>query len=114
MLYGLAMDEKVTKPTIETVLERMGGMEERLNQRIGMSEERVNQRMDAMEGRVSQRMDAMEERLSQRMDAMEERLSQRMDGLEVGVDRMRSVVFELRADFRELTVKLKEHLPELR
>ena len=103
MLYGLAMDEKVTKPTIETVLERMGGMEERLNQRIGMSEERVNQRMDAMEGRVSQRM-----------DAMEERLSQRMDGLEVGVDRMRSVVFELRADFRELTVKLKEHLPELR
>ena len=103
MLYGLAMDEKVTKPTIETVLERMAGMEERLTQRISMSEERVNQRIDAMEGRVNQRM-----------DAMEERLSQRMDGLEVGVDRMRSVVFELRADFRELTVKLKEHLPELR
>jgi len=132
VLYGLAMDEKVTKPTIETVLERMAGMEERLNQRISMSEDRVNGRMDAMEGRlnqrismseerVNQRMDGLEERLSQRMDGievrmggLEERLSQRMDGLEVGMDRTRSVVFELRADFRELTVKLKEHLPELR
>ena len=110
MLYGLAMDEKVTKPTIETVLERMAGMEGRLNGRMDAMEGCVNQRMDAMEERLSQRMDGIEVR----MGGLEERLSQRMDGLEVGMDRTRSVVFELRADFRELTVKLKEHLPELR
>jgi hypothetical protein len=43
------MDEKVTKPTIETVLERMAGMEERVNQRV----DGINQRMGVMEERVN-------------------------------------------------------------
>ena len=43
------MDEKVTKPTIETVLERMGMMEQRINQRIGVTEERLDSRLDRLE-----------------------------------------------------------------
>ena len=64
------MDEKVTKPTIETVLERMAGMEERLGVRL--------------------------------------------DRIESAVHSTRSETLELRADFRELNIKLKEHFPELR
>ena len=64
------MHEKVTKPTIETVLERMTGMEERLGVRL--------------------------------------------DRIESVVHSTRGEMLELRADFRELNIKLKEHFPELR
>jgi hypothetical protein len=64
------MDEKVTKPTIETVLERVAGMEERLGVRL--------------------------------------------DRIESVVHSTRGEMLELRADFRELNIKLKEHFPELR
>jgi hypothetical protein len=97
------MDEKVTKPTIETVLERMVGMEERLNQR-----------MDAMEGRLNLRMSEMEERINQRTVAVEERFDSRADRIESDSKKTRSEMLELRADFRELNIKLKEHFPELR
>jgi hypothetical protein len=63
------MDEKVTKPTIETVLERVAGMEERLGVRL--------------------------------------------DRIESVVHSTRGEMFKLRADFRELNIKLKEHFPEL-
>ena len=78
------MDEKVTKPTIETVLERMVGMEERLNQR----------------------MDAVEVRLNQRIDGMEKGLGVRLDRIESVVHTTRGEMLELRADFRELNIKL--------
>ena len=100
------MDEKVTKPTIETVLERMAGMEQRLNQR-----------MDAVEGRLSQRMDGMSQRMdgmSQRIEGMEKGLGVRLDRIESVVHTTRGEMLELRADFRELNIKLKEHFPELR
>ena len=64
------MNEKVTKPTIETVLERVAGMEERLGVRL--------------------------------------------DRIESVVHSTRGEMLELRADFRELNIKLKEHFPELR
>jgi hypothetical protein len=86
------MDEKVTKPTIETVLERMAGMEERLNQRT-----------DAVEGRLNQRIDGMEERLSVRLD--------RIEGV---ADTTRGEMLDMRADFREWRTQLKEHIPALR
>ena len=86
------MDEKVTKPTIEMVLERMGIMEDRINQGMGEMEERINQRGNAME----------------------ERLESRADRIESDSKRTRGEMLELRADFRELNIKLKEHFPELR
>ena len=85
------MDEKVTKPTIETVLERMGAMEERLNQRT-----------DAMEGRLNQRTDKLEQRLDSRLD--------RIESVASGT---RSEMLELRADFRDWRVQLREHIPTL-
>ena len=75
------MDEKVTKPTIETVLERMGEMEERTNQR---------------------------------MEGLELRLDSRLDRIESVVNITRGEMLDLRADFRDLRVQLKEHFPALR
>ncbi|MEP6818235.1 MAG: hypothetical protein ABJA18_01795 [bacterium] len=74
------MDEKVTKATIETVLERMGAMEERLNQRI---------------------------------DKLEQRLDSRLDRIESVASGTRGEMLELRADFRDWRVQLKEHIPTL-
>ena len=85
------MAEKVTKPTIETVLERMAAIEERTNQR----------------------MDAMEERLNQRIDKLELRLDSRFDRVESVANGTRSEMLELRADFRDWRVQLKEHIPTL-
>ena len=85
------MDEKVTKPTIETVLERMAAIEERSNQR----------------------MDAMEERLNQRIDKLELRLDSRFDRVESVANGTRSEMLELLADFRDWRVQLKEHFPAL-
>jgi predicted nucleic acid-binding Zn-ribbon protein len=92
------MDERVTKPTIETVLERMDAMEER-----------ISQRMDA----TNLRMDAMEERLSQRIDKLEQRLDSRLDRIESVASGTRSEMLELRADFRDWRVQLREHIPTL-
>ena len=96
------MDEKVTKPTIETVLERMAAIEER-----------TNQRMDAMEERLNQRMDGIGERLSRRIDVLEQRLDSRLDRIEGMVNITRGEMLDLRADFRDLRVQLKEHFPAL-
>ena len=67
-------------PTIETVLERMGAMEERLNQRI---------------------------------DKLEQRLDSRLDRIESVASGTRSEMLELRADFRDWRVQLREHIPTL-
>src|ERR1051325_8925756 len=96
------MDEKVTKPTIETILERMIGMEERLNQRTDGVEGRINFRMSEMEDRLNQRMDGVEERLNPRMDGVEERLGVRLDRIESVGSTTRGEMLDLRADFREL------------
>lgn len=78
------MDEKVTKPTIETVLDRMNAMEQRLGDRIDTSEQRVSERMSAFEERVGARL-----------------------------DRIESMTSFTRADFLELRLKLREHIPAL-
>ena len=43
------MDEKVTKPTIETVLERMGVMDEGINQRMDGMQQHLDSRLDRIE-----------------------------------------------------------------
>ena len=89
------MDEKVTKPTIETVLDRMNAMEQRLGDRI-----------DATEQRMGERIDASEQRMGERMKSLEDRLGTRLDRIEVMTNTTRT-------DFLELRLKLREHVPAL-
>jgi hypothetical protein len=81
-------DEYATKPTLETLLERMNGLEERLFARL----------------------DHVEERLL----GVEERLFIRLDRIESEVKQSHSELYALRADFTELRAALKEHLPALK
>ena len=88
------MEEKVTKPTIETVLERMVAMEGRLTDRM----DGLTERMDGLTGHVN---------------ALEERLNTRLDRMESLGNMTRSEMLDLRIDFRDVRSRLKEHLPAL-
>ena len=85
------MDEKVTKPTLETVLERMNAMEQRLGERIDVSDRLLGERMNMFEERFGVRLD-------------------RIEGLAYTT---RGEVLDLRADFKDLRKQLREHLPAL-
>jgi hypothetical protein len=108
------MDEKVTKPTIETVLERMNAMEQRLGDRIGALDVSVSERIGAFDVSVSERIIASEQRVGERIDALEERLDRRLDRMENLITINRSEFLELRMDYRDVRAQLKEHIPALR
>ena len=101
------MEEKVTKPTMETVLSRMNEMEERLGSKISETEERLGSRIRASEERVGARMDAADERFN----TFEEHLGIRLDRIESLAHASRAEGLELRADFRDFRAQLKEHFP---
>ena len=94
------MDEKVTKPTIETVLERMQGLEERLSKGF-------DARLIETEHRLGERIDGAEYRLNHKIDAIEIRL----DRIEALTSTFRAEVLNLRADFKELRQKSEERPP---
>ena len=107
------MDEKITKPTIETVLDRMKAMEQRLGERITTLDLNVSDRINASETRVGERMNALEEHLGERMNIFEERFGTRLDRIEGLAYTCRGEILDLRADFRDLRKQLREHLPAL-
>jgi hypothetical protein len=86
-------DDKKTKPTIETVLERMAAQEERMSNRMAAQEERI--------------MNAVNERI----DKLEERIGIRLDRVESVATATRGEMLDLRADFRELRTQIREHFP---
>lgn len=95
-------DEAVTKPTSETVLDRMNAMESRLNDRITGVEASLGSRITDLEGRVGSRIDVLEENMSITLDRIE-RLT----------TRTRSEMLDFRADFKELRKQLTEHRPAI-
>lgn len=113
------MDEKNTKPTIETVLNRMSAMEERLSvrmdERFDAMEQRLYTRMDERLSGMDQRLNKLDERMilteqriNQRMSKMEERLDSRLDRIESVANTTRGEMLELRADFRDLRSQIRE------
>lgn len=76
-----------TKPTIETVLERIGTLEVALNQRLEGFETGANDRFQKFEDRIDVRLDRIESE----------------------VKLTHSELFSLRADFRELKSEIGKH-----
>jgi hypothetical protein len=112
------MEEKVTKPTMETVLTRMNEMEERLGSKISETEERLGSRISETKELLESRIRASEERVGARMDAADERFNTFEEHLGIRLDRIESLAhasraegLELRADFRDFRAQLKEHFP---
>ena len=96
-------DEMITKPTIETVLERISAFENRFESRFEQFEKQVAGRFD---------------RVDERFEQFERQVAERFDRIENEIDRVASVahstkaeMLTLRADFRELRAQLREVLP---
>ena len=78
-------EDATTRPTIETVLERINALGERMTEGFAA----VVTRLNKMDGRLSQ---------------MDERLEQ----MDTRLDRTQAIVHEMRADFREIRGRFKE------
>ncbi|HEX8146331.1 MAG TPA: hypothetical protein VF591_03930 [Pyrinomonadaceae bacterium] len=92
-------EDATTRPTIETVLERINALGERMNEGFAA----VGMRLDKMEGRL--------DRMGERLDKMDGRLNQMEEHLEqmdMRLDRTQAVAHEMRADFREFRARFKE------
>jgi len=105
-------DEMTARPTIETVLERIGAFDKKLDDRINALEQKIDKRIDALE----QKVDALERKVDERFDQINGRFSL----VDNEIDRLASVAYhtkaemhELRLAFREMQVHLKEALPVL-
>ena len=132
--------ELTTKPTIETVLERISDLSASQVQRFDALEKRYEvqeQRLESLEKRYEvqeQRLESLEKRYEmqeKRLDALEAHAAasdQRLKEIErqlkhvpITLDRIeglgnstRSIALELRADFVEFRNDLRERMPELR
>ena len=129
-------DEMTTKPTIETVLERINEVGETTLDRINKVEETTLDRINRVEDRINKveettldRFRMLEEtvleqintsgaRTSRRIDRLEAQMTERFEQVYAEIDRVASVahstkaeMLTLRADFRELRVQLKEVVP---
>ena len=107
-------DEMITKPTIETVLERISAFENRFVSRFDQFEKQVYERFEQFERQVAARFDRVDERFEQ----FEKQVAERFDRIDNEIDRVASVahstraeMLTLRADFRELRTQLREVLP---
>ena len=89
-------DDMITKPTIETILERMAA-----------SDERFEQRFDQLEKKTDERFERFEKRTDERFDKLEKEF----DRLIIVTSSTRADISELRLGFRELRDQVKELLP---
>jgi chromosome segregation ATPase len=116
-------DDMITRPTIETVLERIGAFDQKVDDRMSALERKI----DAVERKVDERIDAFEKKVDERIDALERKVDERFDQVNARfslvdneIDRLASVAHStkaemhtLRLDFREMRAQLKEALPVL-
>jgi chromosome segregation ATPase len=78
-------DEMKTKPTTETVLERISALDKRFDERIGALEKTMNERFDSVDNEI--------------------------DRVASVAHSTKAEMLTLRADFRELRAQLKEVIP---
>ena len=89
-------DEMITKPTIETVLERISAFENRFVSRFEHFEKKVDERFEHFEKQVAERFD---------------RIDNEIDRVASVAHSTKAEMLTLRADFRELRTRLREVLP---
>lgn len=84
--------EMTTKPTLDTILERINAQGEAMRAgftSVGERLERIEIRLDRVEGRL-------------------DRVESRLDRVEIRLDRVQSMVLDVRADLREFRAALRE------
>ncbi len=100
-------DEMITKPTIETVLERISSFENRFVSRFEHFEKKVDERFEQFERQVAEHFEQFERRVAERFD----RIDNEIDRVASVAHSTKAEMLTLRADFRELRTQLREVLP---
>ena len=100
-------DDMSTKPTIETILEKMVASEERLLQRFDQLEKRTDERFAQFEKQTDERFTQFEKRTDERFDKLENEI----DLLSMVASSTKYQMSELRLEFRELRAQVKDVLP---
>ena len=91
-------DDMNTRPTIETVLEAIRAVDQKLDRRIDALEQRLDRRIDALERKVDEGF---------------EQVYTELDRVAVAAHSTKAGMHELRLAFREMQAQLKEALPAL-
>lgn len=94
-------DDMTTRPTIETVLERIGAFDQKVDDRITA----LAHKIDALERKVDERFDQVNARFSL--------VDNEIDRLASVAHSTKAEMHTLRLDFREMRAQLKEALPVL-
>jgi hypothetical protein len=105
-------DEMNTKPTIETVLERINALSEHVDVRINSLDERINLlsvQVDVRSNMLDERINALSEHIDTRFNLSDTR----MESIESRLDRLQGGMLDLRADFRDLRLVVKQRIPAL-
>lgn len=112
-----------TRPTIETVLERIGAFDQKVDDaiaalahKIGTLERKVDDRIDTLERKVDDRIDALEKKVDERFDQANARfrhLDNEIDSLSSVAHHTKAEMHTMRLAFREMQAHLKEALPVL-
>lgn len=71
--------------TEKLIIEKLDGLESRINERMDGFENRINERMGGFENRIDERLDGFENRINEKIDRFETRMGgfeTRMDGFE--------------------------------
>ena len=109
----MSADNLDTKPTIETVLQRINALAEKMDAQstdikdIKKDIAELGTRLDEELGKVHARLDTELGKINERLDEYEERF----DRLESVSFKTRSEFVDMRADFREWRKQLKDLLP---
>jgi chromosome segregation ATPase len=105
-------DDMTTRPTIETVLERIGAFDEKVDKRINTLEQKIDDRISVLERKI----DALEKKVDERFDQVNGRFSL----VDTEIDRLASVAYSTKSEMhslrlvvREIQAQLKQALPVL-
>jgi chaperonin cofactor prefoldin len=99
----MATDDLTTKPTIETILERLDDFRKS-----------VDARFEGLEGKLEKEFADFKEQVGEQIQTFRNEVEDRLDSIEKQVVVIRKDQLDMRMDLRALHLELKEHLPLLK
>lgn len=106
----MATDDLTTKPTIETILERLDDFRKSVDARF----EGIDARFEGLEEKLEKGFAGFKEQVGEQIQTFRNEVEDRLDGIEKQVVVIRKDQLDMRMELRALHVELKEHLPLLK
>jgi hypothetical protein len=97
-------EDATTKPTMETILERINA----LGEKFDAHRSDIETKFDSLRDDIETRLGNFRAEVETRLDNFREEVGIRLDRIEGVTNQVRAEVLTLRADFRELRLSIKE------